>query len=145
MAALFALGLMASACSSPPEPPPIATPATSPTTSAAGRTETEWGTIWDALPAGFPSYPGSRPTDVGEGPASAVLDVPAEVPAVASWFEAALERLGFRSSVSGPAEDGSMQIDSDGPMANCAVRTTVAPLGGTTIVTILYGAGCPPH
>ncbi len=108
-------------------------------------TETDWGTIWDALPPGFPSYPGSTPTQTGSPAASAVLDVPADVPTATSWLQDALERAGFSTlSLSGPAEDGSMEIDSMGPTNQCRVRTTVAPLGGSTIVTILYGAYCPP-
>jgi hypothetical protein len=37
-----------------------------------------------------------------------------------------------------------MEIESVGPTTTqCRVRTTVAPLGSSTIVTILYGAVCP--
>jgi hypothetical protein len=100
--------------------------------------------IWDTLPPGFPRYPGSEPTETGEGAASAVLDVPADVQTVTTWFQAALEHAGFSTfTLSGPAEDGSMEIESVGPVDECRVRTTIAPLGGSTVVTILYGASCP--
>lgn len=127
--------------------PGIATPSASPIAPppGVGLTETEWGTIWDALPPGFPRYPGSTPTETGGPAASATLDVPADVPTATTWLQAELERAGFSTlSLSGPSEDGSMEIESMGLTDQCRVRTTVAPLGGATIVTILYGAYCPP-
>jgi hypothetical protein len=136
-----------------PTPPAATSPLATATLSASpiapppgvGVTETDWGTIWDALPPGFPRYPGSTPTETGGPAASATLDVPADVPTATTWLQAELERAGFSTlSLSGPAEDGSMEIESMGPTDRCLVRTTVAPLGGSTIVTILYGAYCPP-
>lgn len=164
LALVFLIGLTAVGCAAPtrvsPSPPsatPQATPtlaigtpslAPSPSASpppAAGITETDWGPIWDALPPGFPHYPGSTPTETGGGAASAILDAPADVPTVTSWYQATLELVGFNTlSLSGPLEDGSMEIESAGLETRCLVRTTIAPLGGSTIVTILYGAGCPP-
>ena len=157
------VALAAYGCASPVNPSPSSTPGTaapfpnstpilvtaspspSPTpTAAAGLTETDWGKIWDALPPGFPSYPGSTPTETGAGAASAVFDAPADVQTVTTWFQAALERAGFSTfTLSGPLEDGSMEIESAGPVDECRVRTTIAPLGGSTIVTILYGGSCP--
>jgi hypothetical protein len=164
-AVVLALGLAATGCASPTVTPPISptdtspssAPATStsppgtpsptpspPTSPAAGLTETDWGTIRDALPPGFPRYPGSTPTETGGGAASAVFDVPADVPTVTTWLQDALERAGFSTlSLSGPGEDGSMEIESVGPTTQCRVRTTVARLGGSTIVTVLYGGSCP--
>lgn len=151
-AVVIALGLAAIGCGSTTQPSP---PATSPASPAAtnapsapppgGTTETEWGRIHDALPPGFPRYPGSTPTETGAGPASAVFDVPADVMTVTTWLQGALEGAGFSTlSLSGPSEDGSMEIESVGPATTqCRVRTTVASLGGSTIVTVLYGAVCP--
>lgn len=128
-------------------PPADGTPSPLPAESrppAPGATETDWGTIWDVLPPGFPIYPGSSPTETGGGAASAVFDAPADVPTVTTWLQAALERAGFSTlSLSGPAEDGSMEIESAGPAVRCLARTTVTPLGGSTIVTVLYGVSCP--
>lgn len=162
-AVLFGIAL-AAGCASPVEPSPSSTPrpatpspgstpilvttAPSPTptpAATAGLTETTWGTIWDALPPGFPRYPGSTPTEAAGGAASAVFDVPADVQTVTTWLQAELERAGFSTfTLSGPAEDGSMEIESVGLVDECLVRTTIAPLGGSTIVTILYGGSCPP-
>lgn len=106
------------------------------------QTVVEWGRIWDAIPPAFPIYPGSTPTtDIG-APASAQFVVPASVAAATAWTKAALDATGLRTTVSGPLEDGSMNLDSVGP-AGCAALTTIAPAGDMTTMTILYGAACP--
>ena len=52
-----------------------------------GQTETEWGVIWDTLPADFPVYEGAIPSEESaSGPASANLVVDGVDPsAVATW------------------------------------------------------------
>jgi hypothetical protein len=62
--------------------------------------------------------------------------------AIAAWLQAGLKTATFSTDVSGPLEDGSFALDSDGD-AGCRIQTTVAPLGGMTFVTVLYGASCP--
>jgi hypothetical protein len=108
-------------------------------------TDTEIGRIWDALPPGFPEYPGSVPTETGEGPVSGQFSVQADVATVTTFLQGGLETAGFSTeSLSGPLEDGSMEIVSIGPdSADCRVRTSIAPAGGTTLVTVLYGSSCP--
>lgn len=151
---VFALGFAAFGCASTPQPPRSSAPAASPATSAsgptsgapAGVTETDWGQIREALPPGFPLYPGSTPTQTGGGAATAVLEVPGDVTAVTTWLQGALEGAGFSTlSLSGPFEDGAMEIESVGPTTQCRVRTRIAPLGGSTVVTVLYGAVCPAN
>jgi hypothetical protein len=59
-------------------------------------------------------------------------------------MQGALEAAGFRTEgVSGPLEDGSVVIDSTGPVAGCRVQTTIVRRGGVTMMTVLYGASCP--
>jgi len=155
---LFALGFAAVGCASTTEPPRSSAPGASSVTATsgpasgpasgapAGVTQTDWGQIRDALPPGFPLYPGSTPTQTGGGAASAVLEVPGDVTAVTTWLQGALEGAGFSTlSLSGPFEDGAMEIESVGPTTQCRVRTTIAPLGGSTVVTVLYGAVCPAN
>ncbi len=109
-----------------------------------GQTDTEWGRIWDALPATFPRYPGSIPTEPGQGPSSATLAVPTDPATAASQLQSALEAEGFSTEAqSGPFEDGSIVIDSVGEPTTCRVQTRLTPQSGTTLMTVFYGAQCP--
>ena len=111
---------------------------------AAGQTDTEWGRIWDTVPAGFPRFPGSAlATDASAGPASARFSVPGGEPkAIATWMQGALEEAGLDTvGLNGPAEDGSFVLDSVGG-GRCRVQTTVAPLGDLTFISVLYGSDC---
>lgn len=120
-------------------------PGTTPAATPPGQTDTDWGRIWDGLPDGFPRYPGAHPTVTGEGPASATLDVGAADPAaVMDFYRTALQGAGWIIvGVSGPREDGSFELATIDVHPACQVRVTVAPLGGSTIVAVLYGTGCP--
>ena len=121
-------------------------PTTGPSGSAAaGQTDTEWGRIWDAIPANFPVIPGAEPApESGIGPASAVLAVQTvQAAGVADWFQDQLEIEQFSTeALSGPLEDGSYVLDSVGE-GECRIQTTVIPQGGVTTIVILYGAACP--
>jgi hypothetical protein len=124
-------------------------PDVSPPAGSAGtgsQTDTEWGRIWDTVPAGFPTYPGSTiADDTGEEPVSARYAIagggdPAEI---ASWMQAAVETATFSTeSLSGPLEDGSFVLDSVGD-GECRLQVTITPMGGLTFVTVRYGAACP--
>jgi hypothetical protein len=112
----------------------------------AGQTETAWGRIWDSLPTGFPTYPGSAPAEeTASGPASAVLAVQgADARTIAGWMQSKLEQATYSTeALSGPLEDGSFVLDSTGPVPGCRVQVSIAPLGGLTTMTVLYGASCP--
>lgn len=121
-------------------------PATSPSSSlGASQTDTDWGRIWDTVPAGFPRSPGSTVADDASGePASARFSVAGGDPgAIATWMQGALEEAGLSSvGLNGPAEDGSFVLDSVGA-GQCRVETTIAPLGDMTFITVLYGSDCP--
>jgi hypothetical protein len=113
--------------------------------STVSQTDTAWGRIWDAVPAGFPRFPGSAPADdVSAAPSSARYAVNGSDPSViAAWLQAGMETATFSTQdLSGPLEDGSLTLDSVGD-AGCRIQTTIAPLGGLTFVTVLYGADCP--
>jgi hypothetical protein len=111
----------------------------------AGQTDTDWGRIWDSLPAAFPVYPGATPAEEAEtGPVSATFALEGLEPrAVATWMQTELERAAYRTeALNGPLEDGSFVLESTGT-AGCRIEVAVAPLGGLTTVTVLYGAACP--
>ena len=100
--------------------------------------------IWDALPAGFPHYPGSNPTVTGGGPASAILDIPADPLAASTWFQAALKTAGFSVvGANGPREDGSYDIVATKGTTDCRTEISLAPVGATTTATIYLAAACP--
>lgn len=148
------MAIVGAGCAATVTPTPDAVPtatATSPQPPAGPtknpvpmpQTDTPWGRIWDALPPDFPLPAGAQPTQTGDGPASAVLDVPGDAITTMEFLQSALELAGFPTeSLSGPLEDGSRVLESSGEGA-CRVQTSVAPLGGTMIMTILYGAACP--
>lgn len=150
------VGLLAAACgpaTASPSParatpgPDVSAPAASQPVAAgtaAGQSDTEWGPIWDTVPSGFPTYPGSTESEIGTEPASTerVIDG-AEPAAIASWMNQRLQAASFESDgLSGPFEDGSYVVDASGA-AGCRVQVRVAPTGGTTTITVLYGAACP--
>jgi hypothetical protein len=132
----------------PSAPAPVSAPASaSDLGSPSGPpsvTTIDWGVIWDALPSGFPSYPGSHPTVTGGGPASALLDEPGEAVAVSTWFQSALKAAGWAIvGANGPREDGSYDIVATRGSPDCQTEISLAPLGATTTATIYYSADCP--
>ena len=113
--------------------------------STGTQTDTEWGRIWDDVPAGFPRFPGSTVADgATPEPVSATYSVANDDTAViATWMQAALENASFRTeSLSGPLEDGSFVLDSVGA-GRMPAAGRVEPMGGLTFVTVRYGAACP--
>lgn len=116
------------------------------TAPQAGQTDTDWGRIWDSLPAGFPTYPGSTPAEeAASGPASTVLAVEGVgAKTIADWMQSKLEQAPYSTeALSGPLEDGSYVLESTGSARDCRVQVSVAPLGALTTVTVRYGTGCP--
>ena len=112
----------------------------------AAQTDTDWGRIWDSLPAGFPRFPGSAPGDeAATGPASATFVVQgADARAAATFYQGALTGTGYTTDgLSGPLEDGGYVLDMSGPTGGCKLQVTAAPTGGLITLTILYGAACP--
>jgi hypothetical protein len=140
-------GTATDASSTPPaESAPASTPPERTAQPLGGQTDTDWGRIWDSLPSGFPTYPGSTPSEEAQtGPASAVYVVAEEDPTpIVARMQDALETAAYSTeALSGPMEDGSYVLESIGEDADCRVEVTVAPLGGMTSLTILYGAHCP--
>jgi hypothetical protein len=112
-----------------------------------GTFDTAWGKAWDALPPGFPVPPASTPADPGDpadGPVSGAFVIDISPDDAAALQQVGMAAAGYSTeALSGPAEDGSLVLDSIGTDPACRVQTTVRPLGGTTMITVLYGAACP--
>ena len=114
--------------------------------TSSAQTDTEWGRIWDSLPADFPTYPGATPAEeTATGAASADLVVTGgDARTIATTMQSALIAAGYATAgLSGPLEDGSFTLDMTGPPAGCKVELRVTPTGGLTSLKILYGATCP--
>ncbi len=95
-------------------------------------------------PTTFPMYPGAEPADTGDGPASAILDIPARVAIIVDWYRSGLSGAGYHiEAVAGPLEDGSTVIDAVGKDPTCRVQAAIVPHGSRSIATILFAAGCP--
>ena len=119
----------------PGEPEPDATP--------AATTQTDWGAITDALPEGFPVFPGATVAEPPAEPASGAFIATAGVDEVATWYRDALEATGQSTlDLSTPLEDGSRVLDMQGDLPECRVRLTFRPAGGSTMIIVLVGAGC---
>jgi hypothetical protein len=150
LVSLFAFAACGSSASSA-TPTPAAAASVVPSVTGSippvsGQTDTEWGRIWDTLPSGFPTYPGSTPgEETASGPASANLVVDGlDAKGIATLLQTLLTQAGYTTAgLSGPLEDGSYVLDMTGPPAGCKLQVTAAPTGGLTTVTILYGAACP--
>jgi hypothetical protein len=121
-------------------------PSAAASSSASGtQTDTPWGRIWDAIPAGFPMFPGATiADDTGGDAVSATFSVANDDSAViATWMQAALEDVSYQTdSLSGPLEDGSFVLEMLG-QGDCRLQVIVVPMGGSTFVTVRYGAACP--
>jgi hypothetical protein len=157
--ALPILALALAACgggSVTASPAPASADATAPASGAAaspdgssaggvGQTDTEWGRIWDGVPAGFPRFTGAR--DADDATAEPVSDVYAveggDATEISAWLQAAMETATYSTEgLSGPLEDGSYVLESVGDAA-CRIQTTIAPTGSLVLVTVRYGADCP--
>jgi hypothetical protein len=112
-----------------------------------GTFETAWGEAWDALPPAFPVPSDARPAEPGDpagGPASGTFTTEQAPDRVVALLQAGLAAAGYSTeALSGPAEDGALVVDSVGRDPACRVQATVRPLGGLTMISILYGAACP--
>jgi hypothetical protein len=106
-------------------------------------TQTDWGAILDALPEGFPVYPGAAAGEPPAEPVSATFDTADPVDRVAGWYQQTLVEAGFsQADLSDPLEDGSRVLDVASDIPECRIQLTFRPLGGSTMISVLYGAGC---
>jgi len=140
--------------SAPPASTPIETPteapeltpvpaAATPEPTRPTTTNTAWGAILDGVPEDFPVYPGASPVEVDPGPTSGAWEVDATVDEVAAWYRNALEEAGFTTQdLSSVLENGSRVLDTVSDLPECRIQTTFGPAGGSTIILVLYGAGC---
>jgi hypothetical protein len=134
-----------------PPPTPVPVPSSGPATNPSeptqppggGTTGTGWGAILDIVPDSFPVIPGARPAEGQNEPASGWWLAEVGVDEVASWYQGALAELGFAvGDLSSPLEDGSRVLDVSSDLPECRLQLAFRPAGGSTIIKVLYGAGC---
>jgi hypothetical protein len=115
-------------------------------TPATGQTDTDWGPIWNDLPPGFPLPPGGEPLESGAEPATAAWTIAAGAAAdplaIAQRYVDAFSIAGYGGGRDGPLEDGSYTAWASSGYG-CDMLVTATPRGEDTLVTALYGAGCP--
>jgi hypothetical protein len=133
-----------------PDPTPVPVPVTpgpteepEPVPTQVGVTDTPWGAIVDEIPADWPVFPGAEAVEPDEGPASGAWLAPADVDPVARWHRDALSGMGFSTdNLSSPLEDGTRILDIVTDLPECRIQVTFRPVEGSTMITVLYGAGC---
>jgi hypothetical protein len=133
-----------------PEPTPVPVPDTpqptevpEPVPTQVGVTSTPWGAIVDEVPAEWPVFPGADAVEPDNGPASGAWLASDRVDAVAGWYRDTLSGIGFTiESLSSPLEDGSRVLDIVTDLPECRIQTTFRPVEDSTMITVLYGAGC---
>ena len=156
LAACAALLLLLGACtasgtaSPQPASPHPATASYAPPISPTGSvstTATSWGVILDQAPASFPRYPGAA--DANGATTDAVtqsISTSAPVSTVSGWYATALSPVGYKqTSISNPAEDGSVVAEFDGGSlgSGCRAQVTYKPMGTLTFIFVLVAATCP--
>lgn len=116
-----------------------------PTPQLPSQSETAWFRIWDAIPDSFPEPIDAAIADPESGPVSGAWTVPVtavSAPELAGFYRDAVDELGWAPIVDGPLEDGSYTVYSSNGYG-CETLTTILPRGDESLVTILFGAGCP--
>jgi hypothetical protein len=117
------------------------TAAPEPLPTVVGVAQTEWGAILVALPASFPVYPGAEPVDLPEV-TTAAFSVPVDVEAATGWYLEALGAKGYQLELSDPLESGEQVLDAASDLPECRIQAAFRPEADSTIITVLYGAGC---
>jgi hypothetical protein len=114
-----------------------------PVPTQVGVTDTPWGAIVDEIPGEWPVFPGAETVDPDDGPASGAWLAPDEVEPVALWYRDTLVDMGFTiDNLSSPLEDGTRVLDIVTDLPECRIQVAIRPAGDSTMITVLYGAGC---
>ena len=158
--AFLLLALLPIACSTDPGGTATATPPVSGPTDGAtkmplpsleppptlpGQSVSTFGAIWNGVPDSFPVPVDALVADPQQGPVSGAWTVPVtavSAPQLAGYYRNALDELGWTVALDGPLEDGSYTVASSSTVG-CETLTTILPRGDESLITTLFGAGCP--
>ena len=62
---------------------------------------------------------------------------------VAAWYVDSFEAFGWsRIDLGSALEDGTRVLDLGTDLPECRVQVTFRPAGGSTMIIVMYGAGC---
>jgi hypothetical protein len=125
-----------------PVPGGPASPVVGATIAPPTTTETEFGTIFDALPPSFPKLLGQEPAETGAGPTSGSFAANMSVGDARKIIEVSLVAQGWTVTVGSPLEDGTVVLEAKGA-AGCKTEVRFTALSGTVMMSVLYGAACP--
>lgn len=114
-----------------------------PSIGLPSTTQTEFGTIFDALPPSFPRLPGQEPAATGSGATSGSFSANMTVSDARKIIEVSLVSAGWTVAIGSPLEDGTVVLEAKGGTAGCKTEVRFTPLSGTVIMSVLYGASCP--
>ena len=120
-----------------------ASPVVGATVGPPTTTDTDFGTIFDSLPASFPTLPGQEPADTGAGPTSGSFALNKTPQQAMLAMRAALTGVDWTVDVGSPLEDGTIVLEATHTPAGCKSEVRFTPLSGTVIMSVLYGASCP--
>jgi hypothetical protein len=112
-----------------------------PLPTVVGVVQTEWGAILAALPDSFPVHPGADLVDLPEV-TTASFSVPVDLEAATGWYVEALEAKGYQLDLSDPLESGERVLDAASDLPECRIQVALRPEQDSTIISVLYGAGC---
>ena len=113
-----------------------------PAASRPGTTRTDFGRIWDALPAGFPKLPAATTVEP-DGPASGAFAVNGDASTLATSMRRALTVAGWTADTGSPLEDGTVVLEATGAAKGCKAEVRFTPRSGTVVATVLVAAACP--
>lgn len=108
------------------------------------QSESEFGTVWDAVPDGFPEPRGAEPVEAEDGPVSAASLVPAPATglrSLAELYRSAFDDKALGGSTDGPLEDGTVVVWASNGYG-CDIYVRLAPRGGDVLVSVFFGGGC---
>jgi hypothetical protein len=160
LAGLLLAALLPAACSTSPGATATPVPPTARPTAAVtdgpeptvdetqvvpGQSDSAWGRIWNAVPDSFPVPIDAAEADPAHGPVSGAWTVPVadvSAPDLVRFYRDAIDELGWAPIIDGPLEDGSYTVYTTDAYG-CETLTTILPRGDESLVTVLFGAGCP--
>jgi hypothetical protein len=135
-------GSLGSSTGLTPVPGGPASPVVGATIGPPTTTETEFGTIFDALPPSFPKLLGQEPAETGAGPTSGSFAANMSVADARKIIEVSLVAQGWTVAVGSPLEDGTVVLEAKGTVG-CKTEVRFTPRSGTVMMSVLYGAACP--